>query len=122
MTAGFLPTGTDRRSFLRSGIGVAGLGLFGATGATAAASSGFTHGVASGDPKQSSIVLWTRFVPVDAGMARLRVEVAEDRRFDRIVARGEADASPLNDHCVKFRSANFRRMVKADKIHTLTNR
>ena len=61
----------------------------------------FTHGVASGDPTVTSVILWTRFVPATPGAARITWEVAEDERFARVRARGEANASALKDHCVK---------------------
>ncbi|MEZ5972289.1 MAG: alkaline phosphatase D family protein [Hyphomonadaceae bacterium] len=59
----------------------------------------FTHGVASGDPLTDGVIIWTRFVG-DEG--RIAWEVAEDETFGAIVARGEAQASPTNDFCVKI--------------------
>lgn len=97
---------TDRRSFLAAGG--AGIGLLGLPGRAYAAAAGFTHGVASGDPKQASVILWTRYRPANGGEARVRVEVAEDDRFRRIVARGEGVASPHADHCVKLRPAGLK--------------
>ena len=46
----------------------------------------FPEGVASGDPDSTSVILWTRR-PFDAGqkVARLIVEVAEDRDFRHVV-------------------------------------
>lgn len=67
----------------------------------AAAGKGFTHGVASGDPDQQSVVVWTRFVPADGAAAALKVELAEEPRFSRIVARGGAIASPATDYCAR---------------------
>jgi alkaline phosphatase D len=61
----------------------------------------FTHGVASGDPTSSAVILWTRFLPETAGAATIGWEVAEDETFRRILARGEAVSSPFDDHCVK---------------------
>lgn len=65
--------------------------------AFAAPTSGFTHGVASGDPSQTSVVLWTRYVAPNT--TRLRVEIADDERFQRIRMTGEAEASPAMDNC-----------------------
>jgi alkaline phosphatase D len=56
--------------------------------------SGFTHGVASGNPGPDSIKLWTRFASADGREAVLKVEVATDAGLSNIVARGEAMASP----------------------------
>lgn len=70
--------------------------------------AGFTHNVASGDPDAASVLLWTRFVPPSGGAARLRYEVAADENFGRIVARGEAEATPDGDHCVRARAAGLK--------------
>ncbi|ANP46397.1 alkaline phosphatase D family protein [Candidatus Viadribacter manganicus] len=58
----------------------------------------FTHGVASGDPLTDGVILWTRFV---GGDGRIAWEVSEDESFARIAARGEAQATPVSDFCVK---------------------
>jgi alkaline phosphatase D len=70
--------------------------------------SPFTLGVASGDPTDDGVVLWTRLAPdplaPGGGMPEetLRVvwEVAEDEHFARIVARSNSEASPLRAHAV----------------------
>jgi alkaline phosphatase D len=50
-----------RRNILTASA--AGLVLAGLPGRAAAAPvTGFTHGVASGDPRQTSVVLWARYV------------------------------------------------------------
>jgi len=84
------------------------LSTIGIEGAGAAAGSGFTHSVASGDPGQRSVVLWTRYVPATGGDTRLRVEVAEDRGFARIVSRGFAAAGPDTDYCAHARPDDLR--------------
>ena len=58
----------------------------------------FSHGVASGDPLSDGVILWTRFV---GGDGRIAYEVAEDESFATVTARGQAQASPVNDFCVK---------------------
>lgn len=61
--------------------------------------SGFTSGVASGEPAAHSVLLWTRFAsPADT---KLRWEVAEAIDFSRIVAGGDVVASPERDCCAK---------------------
>ena len=82
-----------------------GLLLAGATAAMARpawaqslSQGAFTHGVASGDPLADGVILWTRFV---GGDGRLAWEISEDESFARIAARGEAQASPVSDFCVK---------------------
>ena len=65
----------------------------------AAASLLFRHGVASGDPDPTSVVLWTR---VSAG-APLVVEweLAADPQFARIIQRGTVQTGPERDFTVK---------------------
>ena len=65
----------------------------------AAASLLFRHGVASGDPDATSVVLWTR---VSAG-APLVVEweLAADPQFARIIQRGTVQTGPERDFTVK---------------------
>ena len=63
--------------------------------------TGFTHGVASGDPDATSLLLWTRYVAANAQPAVLQWEAAADPGFARILARGEAQAAPERDFCVK---------------------
>jgi alkaline phosphatase D len=70
--------------------------------------SPFTLGVASGDPLDDSVVIWTRLAlePLVEGggmpQESIRVvwEVSEDERFSKLVARGGVDASPLRAHAV----------------------
>lgn len=61
--------------------------------------TGFTHGVASGEPGQSSVLLWTRFVA--DGQTSLTWEVSESATFAAPVAQGSAEAQPGRDFCVK---------------------
>ncbi len=88
----------DRRSVLRAGV----LGLSVAAAPLAAqvgASSGFTHGVASGEPGARQVLLWTRFVA--GASTELSWEVAEDETFANVVRRGNARAAADHDWCVK---------------------
>ena len=89
-----------RRTILEGGL--AGLGLFALPFAARAAAPAFTHGVASGDPKQTRVTLWTRYLPADGGQARVRVEVARDPAFRDRVGTRTGIASPANDHTVKI--------------------
>ncbi|KAA5803683.1 alkaline phosphatase [Alkalicaulis satelles] len=51
----------------------------------------FKHGVASGDPKADSVVLWTAITPENgAGAGPVEVEMALDEAFSDIVWRAEA--------------------------------
>ncbi len=70
--------------------------------------SPFTLGIASGDPTDDGVVLWTRLAPdplaPGGGMpdeaVRVVWEVSDDEHFGRIVARASAEASPLRAHAV----------------------
>lgn len=61
----------------------------------------FTHGVASGDPTSTSIILWTRFVPSGAPSATLRWEIAEDETFRRVARSGRTRVDASTDFCAK---------------------
>lgn len=102
-----MPAILSRRSLLQAALLLPGLG-FGAWPALAAPGLGFTHSVASGDPQQRSVVLWTRFVPRDGGEAALRVEVAEDESFSSIVSRGTATSGPASDFCAHARPGDLK--------------
>lgn len=68
----------------------------------------FTLGVASGEPRSDSVVLWTRLAPKpltpDGGMPARAVpvlwEVAADERFNHVVRYGAAVADPATAHSV----------------------
>ena len=70
--------------------------------------SGFTHDVASGDPKQSSVTLWTRYRTENGDDSELRVEIAEDRKMRGICARSRVTASAANDWCVSPRVRDLK--------------
>ncbi|QYU68995.1 alkaline phosphatase D family protein [Leptolyngbya sp. 15MV] len=87
----------SRRNLFRLGaLGAAGLA---APVAARDWGTGFTHGVASGEPGQDRVMLWTRH----AGAAEVALEwqVAEDAAFTRVVSGGSALASPERDWCAK---------------------
>ena len=88
----------DRRQLLKAGA--FGLGALATPGAAQIlAARGFTHNVASGEPRQRSVMLWTRYVP--DGAERVDYEVASDADFGRIVARGSVAPDLERDFCLK---------------------
>jgi alkaline phosphatase D len=100
----------DRRGFLIRtllGLGVAPLA---ARLASASELSGnpFTLGIASGDPTDDSIVLWTRLAPdplaANGGMpdasVRVQWELATDPDLSHVLRRGEVAATPALAHSV----------------------
>lgn len=63
-------------------------------------SSIFAHGVASGDPDQSSVVIWTR-VSGSTGVVNTRWRLASDDSFSDILASGEVNTNQSRDYTVK---------------------
>ncbi|MFM1887103.1 MAG: hypothetical protein RL026_2260 [Pseudomonadota bacterium] len=61
---------------------------------------GFTHGIASGEPSPRSLLLWTRFVADQD--TPLRIEVATDARFRRIVGGGSTLALAERDFTARL--------------------
>ena len=64
----------------------------------------FTHGLASGDPLNDRVILWTRVRALDAADTTdvpVNWEVASDAGFTQIVARGRAVATAAADFTVK---------------------
>jgi len=88
---------------LGAGLGVAGLGAAGcATTGDAAISRGdFRHGIASGDPTQASVVIWTRVTPEAEGLTAVAWGVARDSGFQDVVKRGTVNTGPERDYTVK---------------------
>ncbi|MGF1464448.1 MAG: alkaline phosphatase D family protein [Maricaulaceae bacterium] len=63
----------------------------------------FEHGVASGDPTQTRLIIWTRVTPEHADVATVPVvwEVAEDEGFTSIFRDGAVETSADRDFTVK---------------------
>ena len=94
-----LPPAVDRRTFVRGGL--AGIGLLVLPGAALGAmGTGFTHGVASGEPGPDRMLLWTRYVGGGDG-ATLRYEVSDSLDFAMPVTGGEVRATEDRDWCAK---------------------
>src|SRR4051812_30904070 len=105
-----------RRRFLELTLISAGAAL-GAVSCGSDASAGdldadrvFPQSVASGDPRPTSVVLWTRVVDRDRASAdlELSLELAKDESFTQVVSLDGAASRTLRalaafDHCVKTR-------------------
>ncbi len=61
----------------------------------------FRHGVASGDPLQDSVILWTRVSGQDADRVKVRWRIARDEGLEDLVARGRITTGPERDYTVK---------------------
>ncbi|MCT9076789.1 alkaline phosphatase D family protein [Streptomyces fulvoviolaceus] len=105
----------DRRRFLTAGAAVLGAAASAqlwlpntARAAEIPLPDGvFSLGVASGDPLQDGIVLWTRLAPdplngggMPDSVVPVEWEVAEDERFRKVVRKGTAQARPEYGHSV----------------------
>ncbi|MEM9173343.1 MAG: alkaline phosphatase D family protein [Pseudomonadota bacterium] len=71
-----------------------------ATASVDVANEVFEHGVASGDPDQHSVVLWTR-VSGQSGSVSLDWVVATDRAMRHVVSGGQTQTSVAQDYTVK---------------------
>ncbi len=97
----------SKRKWTRRGVVIAG-----ASGAAAACAQSvetppyagavaFNHGVASGDPKQDRVVIWTRVSPEQSGDVPVRWIVARNRELTDIVKTGVIAATSARDYTVK---------------------
>ncbi len=97
----------NRRDLLKSGV-VASAGLaLGAASAAAKTASPFHHGVASGDPLDDRVILWTRLTLPQGqkdNQARWQViwQVATDQKFKNIVRQGMTSTNARSDWTIKI--------------------
>lgn len=76
----------------------------------------FPHGVASGDPSESAVVIWTRVTPTPESTpgsrqgprAVVEWEVATDAEFRKVVRRGRFVTGASRDHTVKLTAGRLR--------------
>ncbi|MET0009128.1 MAG: alkaline phosphatase D family protein [Candidatus Thiodiazotropha sp. 6PLUC9] len=61
----------------------------------------FNHGVASGDPLEESVVIWTRVTPGDAKRVTVNWQVATDADFEELVNEDYAEVDADRDFTVK---------------------
>ncbi|URW74965.1 alkaline phosphatase D family protein [Sphingomonas donggukensis] len=93
----------DRRQLIVTGtLGLAALSFPGIALAQGLTRTGFTHNVASGEPGATSMLLWTRYVPVSGDVATIRVELSEAPDFARIAGGAEMTTGPWRDHTIKL--------------------
>jgi len=107
----------DRRTILKSIAVMAAASAFPAcgdstesVGSDADGLARFPQGVASGDPKQTTVILWTRVVIVGSSPVDLplRLDVALDAGFTRMVVEKEGlVATVAHDGCIKVRVKNL---------------
>ncbi|MFD2177487.1 alkaline phosphatase D family protein [Veronia pacifica] len=99
--------GISRRHFIQSvSGGIAATTLTGCFSSDKQAEIAFEHGVASGDPTQTAVILWTR-VTTAANQVTVHWEVATDKSFSSISQQGQIITDGSRDFTVK---------VDADKL------
>ena len=62
----------------------------------------FNHGVASGDPLEDRVILWTRVTPQQAGPVETILEISENENFSKIAHSTKLQTSSLSDYTVKY--------------------
>ncbi|MEX0298747.1 MAG: alkaline phosphatase [Kordiimonas sp.] len=96
----------DRRQVIRSVTTAVGLtAISGRISASTSDKSGplFTHGVASGDPLQNKVILWTRVINQGDITKPLKGEwqLSADESFTEVSKSGSFSSNPTRDHTVK---------------------
>ncbi len=114
--------GMTRREFIKVSGAVASTILI-STGLSACGSSSnnqdnqsamlrvaFNHGVASGDPLATSVIIWTRVTHLEALQSDIEVtfEVATDKAFANLVHSGIYTANQTSDFTVKVDAQNLQ--------------
>lgn len=98
-----------RRTFLKLGAASAAATLTAPARASAGGPAPFRHGVASGDPLPSRVILWTRVTPSDdatpgsglGAATSVSWQVARDAAFSDVVASGAVVSAAASDHTIK---------------------
>ncbi len=98
-----------RRAFLAGSVGTGLATVAGVRPAAGLLDPPFRHGIASGDPTDTAVIIWTRLTPTPESLPGSGVgpvvdvswEVALDPGFVAVVASGTTEAAPAGDHTVK---------------------
>ncbi|RZI79167.1 MAG: alkaline phosphatase, partial [Microbacterium sp.] len=98
----------SRRALIATGVGGSAVLAMSQWSEAVAAGGPFVHGVASGDPLPTAVILWTRVTPSAEATPGSGVgpdvpvewEVSSNALFSAIVASGSTTASAANDHTV----------------------
>ena len=109
-------------------LGTFGLGALSVPASAALmGAKGFTHGVASGEPSQGSVLLWTRYV--GNGDVKLTAEISANADFSGAKIAGEVEALADRDHIAKITAQGlgpnswyFYRFIGPDGSRSLVGR
>ena len=61
----------------------------------------FKHGVASGDPTQTNIILWTKLSDIEENSALVTWQISLKKSFSSLITQGKTKTSSLKDFTVK---------------------
>ena len=76
----------------------------------------FKYGVASGDPTNTNVILWTKILPIGNPEIRVRWEVSTLSNFSNLVTFGHARTNSKNDYTVKV-DAKIPRQYNGKKLY-----
>ncbi len=108
-----MPFDANRRRLLKtlvvaaSALPFASRIAFAGEGAAVVDAALFPQGIASGDPRPDRVLLWTR-APAASGDVAVRLQVALDAGFTRLVAERGLQARAAADHCLRVRLDGLR--------------
>ena len=100
----------DRRQILK-GLGLsAGALSLRSVAADSGSASGFTHGVASGDPLADRVIIWSRYVPATGSdrVDNIIWQVAYDRSFGDLATSGVTKTSAERDFTIKVDATGLK--------------
>ena len=92
----------DRRTLIGTGLALSAA----SAGPASAAPAPFQHGVASGEPAATSVLLWTRLTGVGEASGLWRV--ARDPQMRDVAAQGEFTARAERDFTIKVELAGLQ--------------
>ena len=97
----------SRRDFIKAATSTAvATGLIGCNSDSSEVSTSFQHGVASGDPTQTQVIIWTR-ITTTASNADVTWQVSPQSDFSNIVQSGVFNTDTSRDFTVKVDVTNL---------------
>ncbi|MEK9649686.1 MAG: alkaline phosphatase D family protein [Gammaproteobacteria bacterium] len=91
-----------RRELLKLSVLTAGLGVISSKAKSQQSNNSFNHGVASGDPTEEKVILWTRVTTSCSTRIIVILEVSNSLEFQNVVFRKELFSDPTKDYTVKY--------------------
>mgnify|MGYP000846401676 CR=1 FL=1 len=90
----------------RQAIKISSIGAIGVTASLSTSCSKntflFNHGVASGDPLEDRVILWTRVTPKQPGPLEAILEISESKNFSKIAFSKRLQTSSITDYTIKY--------------------